>query len=870
MNTNEYTNLLFDDMKNVNDFKNDLDVISKTWEQLILLSQLGSTNIDISDTRTDFVNLTEELISNLTDETLDKVIHEMKAKSQVVVDIVIRNLYERTADIGFLATDDDIRNFLFNINDFQKRLSLHKNDKDDTQYRIINSEYKKSKNQMKSRFKEYVDKYSVYYDVVLFDNSGNIIATLDETKNITKTNDIIFELSKNTKDDFIETYKYHDFLPNDEKSLVYTYKVTKTNEDDTIVGYLSLCFKFENEMADIFTNLINTNNKEVLLLLDSTGQVIATSDKYHIPVGAPLEIEIKEDLKIVQFAGRDYICKTSKTNGYEGFYGLGWNGHIMIPINSAFNVKENNLQIDDNILHSIMQNKKLFKEEFLKIPIKANLIQKHLDRAVWNGNINQTAQSTDKSDFARSILREVRLTGEKTKQTFNNSIEKLNYTIITSSLEKVSFLSSLAMNIMDRNLYERANDVRWWALTSKFKRILEKDVYDDTDKNNITSILEYINGLYTVYTNLFIYDKNGVIIAVSNQNDNNLIGTSLTQEWKTSTLKIKDSSKYTVSQFERTSLYNNLETYIYGSSITNTQNSEVVGGIGIVFDSKPQFTDILKDTLPKKENNIDSDTFGLFVEKSTHKIISSCSDNHIVGDLLNLDSGIFDIENGESKSKIIEYRDKYYFIGITCSFGYREYKSDNDEYKNDVLSMIFIEAGNTKNIVKKDTFMNNISYNYESSNDVEYSDIATFYIEKKWLGIKQEDIVEAISIKELESSINMNKDHHFKGMVIYKDTAVSILDISAFVKEKTVSKHTEIVIVNYEGSEKIHTIGILVHKLGEILHVPNQQIKSFEEHLIGGGTLIESIIQPPKGVSSDTLLTLLNISKLNNLKEDIK
>jgi len=36
----------------------------------------------------------------------------MEAKAQVAVDIVIRNLFERTADIGFLATDDDIREFI--------------------------------------------------------------------------------------------------------------------------------------------------------------------------------------------------------------------------------------------------------------------------------------------------------------------------------------------------------------------------------------------------------------------------------------------------------------------------------------------------------------------------------------------------------------------------------------------------------------------------------------------------------------------------------------------------------------------------------------------------------------------------------------
>ncbi len=37
------------------------------------------------------------------------------------------------------------------------------------------------------------------------------------------------------------------------------------------------------------------------------------------------------------------------------------------------------------------------------------------------------------------------------------------------------FLAELIVDIMDRNLYERANDCRWWALTTDFRAILENE-----------------------------------------------------------------------------------------------------------------------------------------------------------------------------------------------------------------------------------------------------------------------------------------------------------------------------------------------------------------------------------------------------------
>ena len=62
--------------------------------------------------KADFVHLSNELISHFGEEMLKKIISEMGSKAQVSVDIVVRNLFERTADIGFLATDEAIRNFL--------------------------------------------------------------------------------------------------------------------------------------------------------------------------------------------------------------------------------------------------------------------------------------------------------------------------------------------------------------------------------------------------------------------------------------------------------------------------------------------------------------------------------------------------------------------------------------------------------------------------------------------------------------------------------------------------------------------------------------------------------------------------------------
>jgi chemotaxis signal transduction protein len=846
-------------MHNVEEFKSELVDLSKIWDQLTLLSQLGSLGTDITSTKENFNTLTSELINNLAKESIKKIVSQMESKAQVAVDIVIRNLFERTADIGFLATDDDIREYIQNFSILSKSVIDTKNDSDDTAHRTHKLKLKKQMQNIKDRFKEYVAKYSVYYDIVLFDTNGRIIANLNSTNSLDVSKDEILEIAKHTQEEYIETYKYHDFLPTQEKSLVYTYKVTESNDSDNIIGYLSLCFKFEDEMSGIFGNLTQKGSKEAILLLDKDSTVIASSDIYHIPLGAKLNTDTTKKYIITTFAGRDYLSTTCTTNGYEGFEGLGWLGHIMIPLDFAFEDKNEHIQIDDHVLQSIMKNESLFEKELLNIPIEANRIQSELDRAVWNGNVRQAHIETN-TTFSRSILREIRNTGEMTKETFNIAIENLNHTIISSLLDRAKFLASLSIDIMDRNLYERANDVRWWALSSKFKEVLQKSNIEDEDKEQISSILKYINNLYTVYTNLFIYDTSGKIIAVSNDEESHIVGNRITKEWLKDTLSLKDSSKYRVSPYEKTNLYDDDYTYIYATSITDTSNTSVVGGIGIVFDSTSQFSGMLKDALPDDEN-----IFSIFVDKDSAKVISSSNDIHNIGDIIDIDSEFLALENGQSISKIIEYKDKYYIVGAECSKGYREYKRD-DDYTNDVIALVFIQAGIPQETLQAKTTKNNY-YHYNLLPNEDAEEIASFYIGSKWVGVYAEKIVEVVNMQNLETPLCVGGSGYFKGTISHKENIISIIDISSLVKADNEDELRDIIILRY-GSNTKHLIGIVVNRLGEIMRVPAKSIVPFEKHLISGGTLGESILRPPEGEKSDNLLTIIDIAKINELKND--
>ena len=831
-------------IEDVDKYKDELGQLSTSWDMFALLGKLGDINIDIGKTKENFLNLTSTLLNHLSEQEVKKVTQEMKFKAQVAIDILIRNLFERTADIGFLATDDDIRNFI------QNYVSKYNEDS------VI------LRNNIQKRFKEYVAKYSVYFDIVLLDSHGKVLVRLNDDIKTEKTELSFVNKVLNSDEDYIETFGFHDFIPQYKKSLVYSSKVTKTNmKNSDTLGVLCLCFKFTDEMNGIFNNLIDTKNKECITILDEDGIVIASSDNDHIKLGAKLPIILNEEFKLISFAGRDYIAKTCETNGYQGFNGLKWYGHIMLPLEYAFLSNElNTFTIDESIINAMMENEQHFSKELKDVFYKSQTIQDNLTRVIWNGNIAQSKLNSVNREFSKSLLNEIGITGKKA----NSSLENLNQTIITSILKDSEFLSSLAIDIMDRNLYERANDCRWWALNSYFRDALDDYSTLDDKKDEISEILKYINDLYTVYTNLIVFDKDGKVIAVSNRNEQFSLGRVLTQDWVSKTLMLKDTSKYCVSKFEKTNLYDNESTYIYSSAIRSFKNEAIItGGIAIVFDSKPQFNAMLEETLPK---NIEGEkipgVFALFTNKDK-QIISSTNEDFEVDSYLNIEDSFFTLKNAQSLSKIIELDGKYYAIAVKCSTGYREYKSRVDDYKNDVLCFVFIYIGS----INCHTFLQKNPSKFLNTSKTKFTptsvELATFYLGKKLLAINAKNVIESISIDELKESIDMDKKNHFKGMVLHKDKLIAVLDIRDFLNEEIVDDGlSNIILVEYDKDNIEHCIGILVSSLEEVCVVEEKTIQHIQNHFLGAGTLVESLVNVDDSKDSKVAM-LLDIKKID-------
>ena len=816
----------------IEEYREMLQSLQAVWDNLNLLGQMSGTTAEIGQTREAFASLTGELLNNLAEQTLAKREQEMKARSQVVIDILIRNLFERTADIGFLSTDDAIRQFAANPGEPWA---------------------------LQQRFREYVRKYSVYEDVVLLDRNGRILARLKPDERITAIHDDWVRAAATTSAPYVEAYGPSELFPGQAQSLIYAYKITSGLGDTLAV--LALCFRFGDEMTRIFQGLAQADDAGVMALLDAGGQVIASSDRWQVPLGAELQVA-SGSLQRLRFAGRSYLAFASDTKGYQGYMGPGWRGLVLMPVDHAFEIHDDHQldAIEPALLASVMAGGRAFSEALRAIPQQAEGIQRDLSRAVWNGTVRQgSSAAAVNSAFSKILLREISRIGMSMREVFSRSIGNLQATVLSSLLADSQFFAALAIDIMDRNLYERANDCRWWALDGNIRALLA----NPGNKNRqaeLEKVIAYINSLYTVYDNILLFDSEGCIQAVANPNYANLVGKTLDAPWVAECLALPDSQSYTVSQFTRSPLYASRPTYIYLAALRAPDDSRVSGGIAIVFDSEPQFNAMLNDSLPRMASGEPvAGSFAVFVDDAA-RIVASTDSNYRIGETLTLPDELLK-PAVTGCSRLIALDGQVMAVGARPSTGYREYKGKEDSYRNALSALVFIPLGAYDASARLGNDSGEVVARRASpAADVAIREIATFHLGGHWLGLPVSAVVEAIELNGAACLANAPKQVY--GALIYRNETLPIYNLHAALgldESGEAGVGQQVVVVRGENGK---LFGILVDQLGEVMETPLSDIEDLANIYVGIASVLASVVKTAPGTNAP-MLVLLSVASMS-------
>jgi hypothetical protein len=155
-----------------------------------------------------------------------------------------------------------------------------------------------------------------------------------------------------------------------------------------------------------------------------------------------------------------------------------------------------------------------------------------------------------------------------------------------------------AIELIDRNLYERSCDVRWWATdTSVYEACQSPGDRERTDF--ACHRLGVILASYTVYLDLWIADASGRVVAHGRpERYRDVLGSDVSdQEWFQSAMQTRDGEEFAVADIQRVTQLDNSPTAIYSTAVRERGETRgrAVGALGIFFDWGPQAQGIVED-----------------------------------------------------------------------------------------------------------------------------------------------------------------------------------------------------------------------------------------------------------------------------------
>jgi uncharacterized protein YoxC len=282
--------------------------------------------------------------------------------SQTLVQLIVRNLYERTADVRWWATDEAFYSCMEHKTKQEKSLKITETKKSEPNLiqKLWSSfvppaesevckdidtskeyEYslKKAHEHATSRLELINRFYSVYLNLVLVDMQGNIVAISQPQKfpnvlgaNVSKRQWFINALATKSGDDYVVEDIYRAPLHGDKMVAVYATSVRENGKvDGKPLGVLGVYFDWDEQSRSIVCDEPNLSPDEWqhsrVLLLDGKSRIIAASDGKDLLQHFPLQNQGKDKGHYIDEQGNTIAY--ARTIGYQEYDGLGWCGVII-------------------------------------------------------------------------------------------------------------------------------------------------------------------------------------------------------------------------------------------------------------------------------------------------------------------------------------------------------------------------------------------------------------------------------------------------------------------------------------------------------------------------------------------------------------
>jgi hypothetical protein len=198
-------------------------------------------------------------------------------------------------------------------------------------------------------------------------------------------------------------------------------------------------------------------------------------------------------------------------------------------------------------------------------------------------------------------------------------------------------LARSAVEIIDRNLYERSCDVRWWATDSAVVDAAEATTPET--QRRARERLATILRSYTVYLDLWVADRDGRVIATGRpERYRHALGLDVSHaEWFRRAMMVESGDEFHVCDIGTEPALDGAAVATYSTAVRRGGDvrGERIGALGIFFDWAPQARAVLAGIGLSREEREDA---RLMILDRSLKVIAASDDRGLLTETYPLDA----------------------------------------------------------------------------------------------------------------------------------------------------------------------------------------------------------------------------------------
>lgn len=284
----------------------------------IVADEVGNVGTQINDIARDIQLQLSQRLADLNHMVVAMDRHSTGARLMDLafsaVDTIDRNLYERTCDVRWWATDSA---FVSALHAPEAGTLAHAT----------------------KRLGVILDAYNIYLDLWVADLNGDIVANARPETYMVKGRSIRdlpwFQsaMAQSTGDEFEAGEVVQSAFLNNRKTITYACAIRENGDRlGRPLGVMASCFDWEAQARGILASLrmddTMRRRNTCALLIDSTGRIIAASDEKAIR-STKITIPPGMDPNCGVYTDQDRLVCYHRTGGFETYQGLGWRGVIV-------------------------------------------------------------------------------------------------------------------------------------------------------------------------------------------------------------------------------------------------------------------------------------------------------------------------------------------------------------------------------------------------------------------------------------------------------------------------------------------------------------------------------------------------------------